>query len=81
MDEKNRRDLIAPAIAALFAGILVAYIAGYFLLGQPGAVTTAGSPPAETRVYRDKWQANLFTPGAIIESWLRGRTVYVGHRY
>jgi hypothetical protein len=80
MDDKNRRDVVAPLIAVLLAGILAAYIVAYFQLGPLGIASPPGSPPAQGRVYRSQWQADLFTPGAIVESWVRGRPIYVGHR-
>jgi|GEM_PF-5348350 hypothetical protein len=80
MDEKNRRDIFTPAMAFLLAGLLAAYITAYFQLGQLGTVTAPGRPPAAVRTYRGKWQAELFTPAAIVESWILGHPMHLGHR-
>lgn len=79
MDDNPRRNTIAPLVAALLAGTLAAYTVAYFHLGKLGTFAPPGSPPAQARIYPSKWQADLFTPGSIVESWLRGKTIYVAH--
>ena len=80
MDDQKRREIIAPVIAALLAALLAAYVIAYFQLGNLGTANVPGSPPATVRVYRSQWQANLFTPGIIIESWIRGEAISTAHR-
>jgi hypothetical protein len=75
MEENRRREIAAPAIAALLAAFLTAYIIAFFQLGEFGTAHVAGNPPATVRIYRNKWQADLFTPGVVVESWIRGRPI------
>jgi hypothetical protein len=72
MDED--RSLIAPLIAIMLTAILAAYVVAYF---QMGTVSPLG--PGIVRTYRGQLQAEVFTPPAVVESWISGKPVYVGH--
>ena len=78
-------------VLPLLVVALGAYSGGYFALGckilHP-IITASGPLPDQPReggkvpyiilrVYRHQWQADLFRPGAKVESWLRGRAVEV----
>jgi hypothetical protein len=64
----SRSSTAVPILAAIaiVAGLLAAYVGGYFWLG------TKFTWPSEDvwRIYPNAWQARLFLPGAAIESWL-----------
>jgi hypothetical protein len=71
----TRRSRLAPLLIAILPPVVLAtYIAAYFQLG-----TVSSLGPAIVRTYHGQLQADLFTPPAIIESWMRGRTVHVAH--
>ena len=72
MDEKRKRA--APLlVAALIVGSFVAYLAGYFWLGEYEAdVAPSGTTAVITRGYRSRWAYHAYRPAAWIESKLRG---------
>jgi hypothetical protein len=71
----SRRSSLAPLLIAILPPIvLVAYIVAYFLLG-----TVSSLGPDVVRTYHGQIQADLFTPPAMIESWIRGKAVHVAH--
>ena len=72
--DAHRSRLAALLVAVLPPVVVVAYIVAYF---QLGAVSALG--PDIVRTYHGQLQADLFTPPAIIESWMRGKTVHVAH--
>ena len=74
--DKSRSEFTAPIIAAMLAAMFAAYVVAYF---QLGTVSWTGPPRALVRTYHGQWQADLFTPGVIIEAWVRGHPVHAGH--
>ena len=67
---------IAPFIAALLVAVIGGYVLAYLHAGTLGTVAPG---PGLVRTYRTQLLADLFTPPAIVESWIRGERVYVGH--
>ena len=70
------RLTIVPAVFALIAVPLGAYVGGYFWLGSEANVTTPAGPVA-VRIFRYRWQAVMFTPAASVDSFVRNRAVEV----
>ena len=71
--------VIVALIGVLLFGMLVAaYISGYTQRGRFGTIAGTGGT-ALVRTYPTRLEAELFGPGAFIESMIRGRRVNVGH--
>lgn len=84
---RERKCVAARILAAiLILGVpLTAYVAGYFWLGErkvfeltPGPVIPAalGKSYVVTRFYNKEWQATIYKPAAMLETWLT--RVHVG---
>ena len=75
----ERRPPLAPlvVVSAVLIALLTAYVAGYFFLGQvePMSVDSMGMD----RMYRSSWLATIYKPAAVVETWITGRSVRIGH--
>ena len=80
--ERRRNSVATPfltvaTVLAVFAGLVVVYFSLYIFLSG-GAYETVLS---KWRVYPNRWQAILFSPGARIESVFSDRPVGVGYEH
>ena len=68
----ERRTANAIAVPCLFIAVvlpLVLDVAGYFALSR---TSTGAAPDHWCRIYRLKWQAEIFKPAAKVESVITG---------
>ena len=73
--ERDRPRTNAPLIAVVvFCLLVAAYFAGYFGRCRVGTIG-----PNLVRTYPSRFEAELFSPFAALESMWLGRPVYVGH--
>ena len=72
--EHNRSELLPLWIAAILSAAIGCYIMAYLYAGAVGPLG-----PGIVRTYRGQVLANVFGPAAIVETWIRGEPVYVGH--
>jgi hypothetical protein len=73
--DQRRSELGSLLFAAFLVAILCSYAGAYFYAG-----TVAPVGPGIVRMYRGKVLANVFSPIAVIETWVTGQPVYIGHR-
>lgn len=69
----SRSSTAAPllAVLAVVLATLGAYVGGYFWL----PVNTLSDPT--WRIYRHRWQADVFEPAGRVEEWLTGSDITV----
>lgn len=74
----SRPSTAAPflAVLAILAALLGLYVVLYLWLGPVARVTTPAGPVA-VRIFRNRWQAVLFTPAASAESFVSRSAVEV----
>lgn len=79
----SRPSTATPILAVLAIVLLLlgAYVAGYFWLGKysdiPPPPSAFGGPaaPRAIRIYGYHWQAYVFAPAAMLETWVKGGDV------
>jgi hypothetical protein len=86
---RQRKSAAVPILTALLiVGVpLAAYVAGYFWLAERSESRIApgdfipearGKPYIVGRFYERQWQATIYKPAAVVETWLTGFHVGTG---
>jgi len=73
----KKRTAAAPisTLVTLPLALLVAYVLGYFLLGNYAYLTIKGGVSFIERTYPNSWLVTIYRPAAWIEENLRNRRV------
>lgn len=72
MDEPRRANAPMIAFLVILFGLLATYVTGYFVLSRkmPGPVSESAC-----RVFRQKWQTEVYKPATKVEGVLTGETI------
>jgi len=79
MDDTRSTATVPLLIVVLLALTVGSYVVAYLTLGRHGRATTGPFTGAIVRTYPKQWQAKLFEPAAMAESFVFRRTVYTGY--
>lgn len=77
MSEPRRKvdsAIITGTMLVLLVVALVAYVGGYFVLGEL-VPNPAAAPPSYYRTFYNAWSARLYQPATQVESCVRGQQV------